>query len=181
MHNNLTLKRQGYLLTNKYIHYICADKINAMIKTNLFLLLFVLLAGLRAIDSNISFRTIRSAPKWRMTSGQKAGRSAGRKPFSVFNQKMTSDEKEALTFLYAYMPIGDITDYDGQLYLDNIRSSFSCTGGNALGRQHTGRHLPPFRTSRAGQQRESGREPHGLYEELKDRVKGCPCMTPCWK
>ena len=37
---------------------------------------------------------------------------------------MTSDEKEALTFLYAYMPIGDITDYDGQLYLDNIRSSF---------------------------------------------------------
>ena len=45
MHNSLTLKRQGYLLTNKYIHYICADKINAMIKTNLFLLLFVLLAG----------------------------------------------------------------------------------------------------------------------------------------
>ena len=34
MHNSLTLKRQGYLLTNKYIHYICADKINAMIKTN---------------------------------------------------------------------------------------------------------------------------------------------------
>ena len=33
MHNSLTLKRQGYLLTNKYIHYICADKINAMIKT----------------------------------------------------------------------------------------------------------------------------------------------------
>ena len=37
---------------------------------------------------------------------------------------MTSDEKEALTFLYAYMPIGDITDYNGQFYLDNIRSSF---------------------------------------------------------
>ena len=55
MHNSLTLKRQGYLLTNKYIHYICADKINAMIKTNLFLLLFVLPG--------------------------KAGRSAGRKPF----------------------------------------------------------------------------------------------------
>lgn len=31
MHNSLTLKRQGYLLTNKYIHYICADKILSLI------------------------------------------------------------------------------------------------------------------------------------------------------
>jgi len=159
MHNSLTLKRQGYLLTNKYIHYICADKINAMIKTNLFLLLFVLLAGTSCNRQQhfISDDTFRAEVENDFRAKQAALPDGNL--FSVFNQKMTSDEKEALTFLYAYMPIGDITDYDGQLYLDNI---VSCTGGNALGRQHTGRHLPPFRTSRAGQQRESGREPHDL-------------------
>ena len=31
--------------------------------------------------------------------------------FEVFNEQMTPQEKEALTFLYAYMPIGDLTDY----------------------------------------------------------------------
>ena len=162
MHNSLTLKRQGYLLTNKYIHYICADKINAMIKTNLFLLLFVLLAGTSCNRQQhfISDDTFRAEVENDFRAKQAALPDGNL--FSVFNQKMTSDEKEALTFLYAYMPIGDITDYDGQLYLDNIRSSFRARGGNALGRQHTGRHLPPFRTSRAGQQRESGREPHGL-------------------
>lgn len=44
--------------------------------------------------------------------------------FAVFNSEMTPEEKEALTFLYAYMPIGDITDYSGEFYLKNIRSSF---------------------------------------------------------
>lgn len=45
--------------------------------------------------------------------------------FTVFNEKMTDNEREYLTFLYAYMPIGDITDYDGSFYLDNVRSSIS--------------------------------------------------------
>jgi hypothetical protein len=44
--------------------------------------------------------------------------------FAVFNETMTLPEREALTFLYAYMPIGDVTDYTGDFYLRNIRSSF---------------------------------------------------------
>ena len=44
--------------------------------------------------------------------------------FAVFNDQMTPEEREALTFMYAYMPIGDITDYSGDFYLKNIRSSF---------------------------------------------------------
>lgn len=35
--------------------------------------------------------------------------------FAVFN--MTPEEREALTFIYAYMPIGDITDYNRH-YID---------------------------------------------------------------
>ena len=32
-------------------------------------------------------------------------------------------EREALMFLYAYMPIGDVTDYPGDYYLENVRLS----------------------------------------------------------
>ncbi|MDR1524989.1 MAG: transglutaminase-like domain-containing protein [Tannerella sp.] len=44
--------------------------------------------------------------------------------FSVFEEKMSLREREAMEFLYAYMPIGDIADYDGRFYLKNVRSSF---------------------------------------------------------
>ena len=40
--------------------------------------------------------------------------------FEVFNQPMTEIQKEAMTFLYAYMPLGDITDYSGEYFLENI-------------------------------------------------------------
>ncbi len=45
--------------------------------------------------------------------------------FAIFDAKMNSDERKAMTFLYAYMPIGDITDYSGEFYLENVRSSFA--------------------------------------------------------
>lgn len=44
--------------------------------------------------------------------------------FSVFRDSALSvAEQEALMFLYAYMPIGDITDYPGAYHLENIRLS----------------------------------------------------------
>ena len=163
MHNRLTLKSQSYRLTNKYIPYICADKINAMIKTNLFLLLFVLLVGTscnrqRHFISDDTFR----AEVEQDFQAKKAALPSG-DLFSVFNQSMTPDEKEALTFLYAYMPIGDITDYNGQLYLDNIRSSFRAR----VEMPYPGRYIPPFRASRTCQQREPRREPHGLLRRAE--------------
>lgn len=38
---------------------------------------------------------------------------------------LSSDERNALMFFYAYMPVGDITDYPGEFYLENIRSSYA--------------------------------------------------------
>jgi hypothetical protein len=37
---------------------------------------------------------------------------------------ITLAEREALDFLYAYMPLADLTDYPTEYYLENIRSSF---------------------------------------------------------
>jgi transglutaminase-like putative cysteine protease len=45
--------------------------------------------------------------------------------FSVFdNPDLSLKEKEALEFLYAYMPLSDLSDYDGDFYLSQVRAAF---------------------------------------------------------
>ena len=36
--------------------------------------------------------------------------------FDIFSKEMTSEEKEALLFLYAYMPLSDIADNSGEFF-----------------------------------------------------------------
>lgn len=36
--------------------------------------------------------------------------------FSIFETPLSTDEREALMFLYAYMPIGDILNHDGEYF-----------------------------------------------------------------
>lgn len=43
--------------------------------------------------------------------------------FTIFDTELTVYEREALEFLYAYMPLADITDYPGEFHLMNIRAS----------------------------------------------------------
>ncbi len=43
--------------------------------------------------------------------------------FDVFNQKLTPDEKQALEYLYAYMPLSDLADYSGNYYLDEVNTT----------------------------------------------------------
>jgi hypothetical protein len=44
------------------------------------------------------------------------------KLFDIFTKKdITKDEKLALTFLYAYMPLSDLADYDGKFFYDNVK------------------------------------------------------------
>lgn len=40
--------------------------------------------------------------------------------FSVFNQKLSREQSEALQFLYAYMPLSDLADYTGDFFLSNV-------------------------------------------------------------
>lgn len=92
--------------------------------------------------------------------------------FAVFNSQMTPEEKEALTFLYAYMPIGDITDYSGDFYLKNIRSSMKAQKEMPWGKQIPEvifRHFVlPVRIN--NENLDDSR--WIFYDELKDRVKG---------
>ncbi|MDR2293258.1 MAG: transglutaminase domain-containing protein [Prevotellaceae bacterium] len=40
------------------------------------------------------------------------------------NQELTTEEREAMKFLYAFMPVCDMADYDSRFFLENIRTSF---------------------------------------------------------
>lgn len=43
--------------------------------------------------------------------------------FSVFNEEMSMEESEAIKFLFAYMPLSDLADYDGLYFLENVKLS----------------------------------------------------------
>ena len=43
--------------------------------------------------------------------------------FSVMDSPITAEEREALEFLYAYMPLSDLADYDGEYYLNQVKYS----------------------------------------------------------
>ena len=54
--------------------------------------------------------------------------------FTVFEQELTTREKEALEFLYAYSSLNDLADYDGSFFLKNIRSSFAARDSFSWGK-----------------------------------------------
>ncbi|MDO4704178.1 transglutaminase domain-containing protein [Tannerella sp.] len=92
--------------------------------------------------------------------------------FAVFDTEMTVPEREAMQFLYAYMPVGDIADYDGEFYLQNVRSSFAVRKEMPWGKnipEMIFRHFVlPVRVN--NENLDESRMV--FYEELKERVKG---------
>lgn len=91
--------------------------------------------------------------------------------FTVFNTDLTTYEREALEFLYAYMPLADITDYPGEFHLMNVRASQKAAREMPWGKvipEEVFRHFVlPVRVN--NEHLDSARVV--FYEELKDRVK----------
>lgn len=54
--------------------------------------------------------------------------------FSVFNQKLSLKQSEALKFLYAYMPLSDLADYNGNFFLANADISLRSKSETAWGK-----------------------------------------------
>ena len=46
--------------------------------------------------------------------------------WDIFNTQLTSDEIQALGFLYAYMPLSDLADYSPEFFLDRDHKRNSC-------------------------------------------------------
>ena len=98
-------------------------------------------------------------------------KTVGKKFYNTKKEKLTADEQEALKFLYAYMPLADVTDYPTSFFADNVRLSFKARNEMSWGKnvpELLFRHfvLPirvnnePLDASRAY-----------FYKELKERIK----------
>lgn len=54
--------------------------------------------------------------------------------FSVLDSNLSIEEREAMQFLYAYMPYSDLADYDGDFFLKQVRYAFAARDTFAWGR-----------------------------------------------
>lgn len=88
-----------------------------------FILVFVLFTSFRENNSLIQ-NPRRLADIRRMLEVQKELTSRSVLPiWDVFKQPLSGQEREAMEFLYAYMPLSDLADYKPEFFLKNVRMS----------------------------------------------------------
>ena len=96
----------------------------------------------------------------------------GKNFFSATQSVPSVAEQEALEFLYAYMPVADVTDYTTTFYLDNVKAAFKAREEMPWGRtvpELLFRHfVMPIRVN--NENLDNARIV--LYDELKKRVEG---------
>ena len=92
--------------------------------------------------------------------------------WDVFNQKLTDNEREALEFLYAYMPLSDLADYKPGFFLKNVRMSLlarlEMPWGKSIPEEEFFHFVLPLRVN--NENMDNFREV--LYPEIKERIKG---------
>jgi transglutaminase-like putative cysteine protease len=86
-------------------------------------------------DHFISDKTYRGKVNIQFEKQKKLAENRKVELFKVFDQDISGREKEALRFLYAYMPLSDLADYDGDFYLKNVRASFAAKDTFTWGKQ----------------------------------------------
>ena len=98
--------------------------------------------------------------------------TVGWKFWQTKGEKPTNEEEEALKFLYAYMPIADITDYSKAYHLNNVRTALrtrkEMPWGNKVPELLFRHFVLPMRVN--NEPLDSSRTI--FYRELKERVKG---------
>ncbi len=91
--------------------------------------------------------------------------------FNILNEEMPQNEKEALEFLYAYMFDGDITDYSGEFYHNNVKAAFKAREEMPWGKDIPEREFNHFVMPVRVNNENLDDSRFVFYEELKDRVK----------
>lgn len=92
--------------------------------------------------------------------------------FSVFKQSLTAEQSEALKFLFAFMPLNDLADYDGSFFLANadisLRTRTEMEWGRTIPEEIFLHYVLPYRVN--NENPDSFRIAY--YDELKNRIKG---------
>ncbi|MDR0711993.1 MAG: transglutaminase-like domain-containing protein [Prevotellaceae bacterium] len=106
---------------------------------------------------------------------KRQGEAAGRREalFSVFDKEnLTVQQREALEFLYAYMPLCDLADNDGDFFLKQVDAAFAARSyfewGKSIPDDIFRHFVLVYRVN--NESLDTARSV--FFEELKDRVKG---------
>ena len=91
--------------------------------------------------------------------------------FKILNEEMPQNEKEAGEFLYAYMFDGDLTDYSGEFYHNNVKAAFKAREEMPWGKDIPEREFNHFVMPVRVNNENLDDSRFVFYEELKDRVK----------
>lgn len=91
---------------------------------------------------------------------------------AVFDSTLTEEQAQAMQFLYAYMPLPDITDYSGEFHLKNVdyalRAREEMPWGKSIPDREFMHFVLPLRVN--NENLDECREV--FFNELKDRVAG---------
>ncbi len=92
--------------------------------------------------------------------------------WDIFNTQLTSDESQALGFLYAYMPLSDLADYSPEFFLANVRqclkARYEMPWGKEVPEDIFLHFVLPLRVN--NENLDSFRMV--MYNELRERVRG---------
>ncbi|MBQ2808861.1 MAG: transglutaminase domain-containing protein [Bacteroidaceae bacterium] len=92
--------------------------------------------------------------------------------FQVFDRELTKEQRQAMQFLYAYMPLPDIADYSGDFHLNNvsyaIKARYEMPWGKSVPVREFLHFVLPVRVN--NEDLDNSREV--FYNELKGRVAG---------
>lgn len=86
--------------------------------------------------------------------------------------KMSAEERDAMQFLYAYLPLPDITDYQADFYLDNVRTALRTRKEMPWGSKIPDREFYHFVLPVRVNNENLDNSRQVFFDELKERVKG---------
>lgn len=100
-----------------------------------FFLVLLLMAGCQTSEKHfITDEAYRQQVTSDFEEARKLAAHRDAELFGVMNQNLTTREQEALMFLYAYMPLNDMADYDGTFFLRNVKLALAAADTFAWGK-----------------------------------------------
>ena len=120
----------------------------------------------------INDAALRARVKERLAQQRALAKKREKTLFGVLHGPLTPQEREALEFLFAYMPLSDLADYDGAYYLRVVRATLEARRTMPWGKQIPEEiflhYVLPHRVN--NENLDEARAV--LFNQLRDRVKG---------
>lgn len=92
--------------------------------------------------------------------------------WDIFDQPISPEEKQALEFIYAYMPLSDLADYEPEFFLKNVQYSLKAREempwGKTIPEEEFLHFVLPLRVN--NENLDNFREV--MYDEITQRIKG---------